>query len=140
MIRCCYQFVQASYINQRDQLINNYNDRGNICIVIRITLETLVFLIVTIMFTKTTIGEVSVSYCSLLHIMKSYVKGFYVQQKNRHLDACFLLSFYVLFRKFFDFLITFEICIEFASIWITFCFSDFVNHVYKYRNVCNQGS
>jgi len=137
MIKCCYQFVQASYINQRDQLINNYNDRGNICIVIRITLETLVFLIVTIMFTKTTIGEVSVSYCSLLHIMKSYVKGFYVQQKNRHMDACFLLSFYVLFRKFFDFLITFEICKEFACIWIAFCFSNFVNHVYKYRNVCN---
>ena len=99
MIKCGHRFAQASYINQRDQLINNYNDRGNICIVIRITLEALVFLIVTIMFAKTTIGEVLASYCSLLHIMKSYVKGVHVQQKNRHINACFLLSFYVLFRK-----------------------------------------
>ena len=102
MIKCGHQFAQASYINQRDPLINNYNDRGNICIVIRITLEALVFLIVTIMFAKTTIGEVLASYCSLLHIMKSYVKGCYVQQKTGIYMPVFLFyvnSFYITFHN-----------------------------------------
>ena len=99
MIKCGHQFAQASYINQRDQLINNYNDRGNICIVIRITLETLVFLIVTIMFAKTTIGEVLASYCSLLHIMKSYVKVFQLQKKNRHIECLFFVGYLCIIPK-----------------------------------------